>query len=185
MIAEHERGALNTREHRSPSIIFSRRILLLLLLLASWSFGSRTFAALAKPGDVFPDLAAFGLDGKLPELKGKIVLVDFFASWCPPCHESFPAMEQLHRSYAEKGLVILAISVDTKKADLERFLKKHLVSFPIVRDGTGKLAGTLKIPAMPTSFLIGRDGKIRSVHEGFHGEKTRNQYISEIEDLLK
>lgn len=185
MIAEHERGTLYPREHRSPSILLSRKLLLLLLLLASSSFGSATFAALAKPGEVFPDLASFGLEGRLPELKGKIVLVDFFASWCPPCHQSFPVMEQLHKSYGEKGLVIVAISVDTKKADLERFLKKHVVSFPIVRDGTGKLAGTLKIPAMPTSFVIGRDGKIQSVHEGFHGEKTHNQYISEIESLLK
>jgi cytochrome c biogenesis protein CcmG, thiol:disulfide interchange protein DsbE len=155
-----------------------------LFLVVAFLINPAAGAASGKPGDVFPDLASFGLEGKLPEIKGKIVLIDFFASWCAPCHESFPAMEQVHRSFTEKGVVVVAISVDSKKADLDRFLKKHPVGFAILRDPAGKLAAELKIATMPTSFVLGRDGKIQSIHNGFHGEQTRKEYESEIERLL-
>src|SRR5437870_4845046 len=78
-----------------------------------------------KQGDAFPDLAQYGLEGALPELKGKVVLVDFFASWCGPCKESFPIMQELHQKYADKGLVIVAINLDKKREDMDDFLRNH------------------------------------------------------------
>jgi thiol-disulfide isomerase/thioredoxin len=146
---------------------------------------ARASAGPLKPGDSFPDLSAFGLEGTIPDAKGKVVLIDFFASWCTPCHESFPVMEELHKRFGEKGLVIVAVSVDKKKQDLERFLKKHSAAFAIARDPAGKLAAEVKIPTMPTSFIVDRQGVVRAVHRGFHGEETRKKYVSEIEELLK
>jgi thiol-disulfide isomerase/thioredoxin len=146
------------------------------------------FLALAAPlkeGDAFPDLTQFGLEGTVPDLHGKVVLVDFFASWCHPCQESFPAMEELYKQYSSKGLVIIAINVDKKKADMDDFLKTHPASFVILRDASNKLVSQVKIPTMPSSFLLDRDGKIHAFHRGFKGDETRKQYAEEIEALLK
>lgn len=138
-----------------------------------------------KPGDTFPELSKFGIEGALPDTKGKVVLVDFFASWCGPCKDSFPVMQELHRTYADKGLIIVGINLDKKKADMEEFLKRHPVDFSIVRDGANRLVSEIKIPTMPTSFLLDREGKVRSIHRGFKGAETGRNYAQEIEALLK
>lgn len=138
-----------------------------------------------KVGDALPDLKSFGLEGTLPaELDGKVVLLDFWASWCGPCKESFPVMEDLHKKYGQKGLVILAVNVDEDAGAMKDFLQAHAVTFPIVHDATKKLVGTANISSMPTSFVIGTDGKVFSIHKGFHGKETVKQYEAEIEKLL-
>jgi thiol-disulfide isomerase/thioredoxin len=138
-----------------------------------------------KPGDSFPDLTTYKLEGKLPDsLKGKVVLVDFWASWCAPCAKSFPAMEELQKRYPDR-VVVLAISVDEKAADMQGFLKKHPASFLVVRDAEHKLVAAVNAESMPTSFLVDTTGKVRFIHHGFHGEETRKQYLEEIESLLK
>jgi len=139
-----------------------------------------------KVSDALPDLGAQNLEGKLPDsLKGKVVLVDFWASWCVPCAESFPVMEKLHQSYKDQGLVIIAVSTDEKSNDMQKFLKKHPAAFVVVRDAAQKLVGLADASTMPTSFLIGRDGKIRHIHAGYRAKETPKQYTAEIEALLK
>jgi len=118
------------------------------------------------------------------ELKGKVVLLDFWASWCGPCKESFPVMEELHKKYADKGLVILAVNVDETAAAMKDFLKEHPATFAIVHDATKKLVGTANISSMPSSFVLGTDGKVVAVHKGFHGKDTVKEYETEIEKLL-
>ncbi len=144
-----------------------------------------TAPAALKVGDTLPDLTTFQLEGKLPaDLKGKIVLVDFWASWCLPCAESFPALDALQKKYGDK-LVVLAVNVDEKKANMDKFLAKHPVSFTIVRDAGQKLVAVAEPQTMPTSFILDGEGKVRFTHKGFHGEETRQQYVNEIESLLK
>ena len=138
-----------------------------------------------KVGDPFPILTQFQLDGPLPSpLKGKVVLVDFWASWCPPCKASFPVMADLHKRYASRGLVIIAVSVDENKSAVERFLKKNPTPFSVVRDSTQKLAATVDAQTLPASFLLDADGRVRFLHNGFK-EDTGKQYEKEIEMLLK
>jgi thiol-disulfide isomerase/thioredoxin len=138
-----------------------------------------------KVGDSFPDLGSFSLEGKLPDaLKGKVVLVDFWASWCGPCKESFPAMEELQTRFGPKGLVVLAVNLDDDADTMNDFLKKHPVTFTVVRDVKKKLVSTVNIKSMPSSFILSPDGKVASVHKGFHGQETRAQYTKEIEDLI-
>jgi len=138
-----------------------------------------------KEGDAFPDLSKFGLEGTLPDIKGKVVLVDFFASWCGPCKESFPAMNDLQKKYGEKGFVIIAINLDKKKSDMDDFVKSHPASFVIVRDGENKLVKEVKIATMPSSFVLDKEGKVKSAHHGFKGEESVKKYTEEIESLLK
>jgi thiol-disulfide isomerase/thioredoxin len=145
-----------------------------------------TSAARLKPGDSFPELAKYNLEGKLPdELHGKVVLVDFWASWCGPCQASFPVLEELNKHYAAQGLVILAVSVDEKKSDMDDFLAKHPVSFTVIRDAGQKLVAAADISSMPTSFILDGDGRVRWLHNGFKGAATAREYQKEIEELLK
>jgi thiol-disulfide isomerase/thioredoxin len=137
-----------------------------------------------KTGEAFPDLGAFGLEGALPDLKGKVVLVDFWASWCGPCKESFPAMNELQKEFAGKSVVILAINVDENKADMEAFLKEHPATFAVVRDAKQKLVDKVEIGTMPSSFILDTEGKVRATHSGYEGAATKKLYQSELGKLL-
>ena len=144
-----------------------------------------TAQAALKVGDTLPDLASFKLEGKLPDaLKGKIIVVDFWASWCAPCAKSFPVLDELQKKYADR-VVVLAVNVDEKKSKMDAFLAKHTVAFTIVRDAEQKLVAAVEPATMPTSFILDATGKVRFLHNGFHGEDTRKEYLSEIESLLK
>ena len=139
-----------------------------------------------KEGDRLHALNSFNLEGKLPDkLKGQVILLDFWASWCGPCKKSFPAMQDLHTQYAAQGLTIIAVSVDENSEDMKRFLKAANVSFSTLRDGGQKLVAVADVATMPTSFLIDRAGKIRFLHKGFLGNETVEQYHDEIKRLLK
>jgi len=124
-----------------------------MLLLALTSSDS-----IATPADELLDL---GL------LKGRVVYVDFWASWCAPCRESFPWMNRLQQELGPKGLVIVAVNVDRERAEAERFVHEHPPRFRIVFDADGSLPEKFGVQGMPTSFLIDRDGHIRSRHDGF------------------
>ena len=152
--------------------------------IAALLFTAALADAAVNVGDRFPAFDKAGVRN-VPETKGKGVLVDFWASWCAPCRESFPAMDRLYQKYRTRGFVIVAVNVDDNIDDMKDFLGGNEVSFPVVRDGEQKLVATAEVETMPTSFLIGRDGKVTSVHNGFHGSDTEEQLTEEIERLLK
>ena len=159
---------------------------LALTLVLMLALAGNALAGGIKTGESFPDLTGFKLEGKLPDAtKGKVVLVDFWASWCEPCKQSFPVMEELHKHYADRGLVIIAVNVDENRADMEAFLKKNTATFVVVRDPNQKLVEKAGIATMPSSFLIDREGKVRFTHTGFRGAETKKKYEEEIESLLK
>ena len=145
------------------------------------SMGSH--AAELKSGDTFPNLGEYSLEGTIPDLKGKVVLVDLWASWCGPCKKAFPVMKELHEKFSDKGLVIVAVSLDENKKDMDDFLKKSPVPFLILRDASGKLAERLGVSGIPASFIVGKDGKLSSSHTGFSGEESRRNYLKEISKL--
>ena len=147
-------------------------------------FATGAIAANWSEGDRLPDLEAFTLEGEIPDLEGRVVLVDFWASWCAPCKASFPALDEIEAPYRDQGLVVLGVNVDTDSKAFEKFMKRMKPGFSIVRDSSQKVVADAGVETMPSSFLVGRDGVIRSVHSGYHGNKTREQYIEEIELLL-
>jgi cytochrome c biogenesis protein CcmG/thiol:disulfide interchange protein DsbE len=105
-------------------------------------------------------------------LQGKVVYVDFWASWCPPCRASFPWMNRMAARYKKKGLEVVTINLDRKhKAALE-FLDEMNNKLPVVYDSTGALARMFQIDAMPTSFLYERNGVLHSRHQGFSPADT-------------
>lgn len=124
---------------------------------------------------------ADGLD--LSAYKGKVVYLDFWASWCTPCRLSFPWMSQLQSLYGRDGLVVIGVNVDHDRAPADEFLAANRGTFQIVYDPHGALASKYDVKGMPTSFLIGRDGKVRSVHPGFLPEREPS-YAADVKALL-
>jgi thiol-disulfide isomerase/thioredoxin len=84
-----------------------------------------SWAAGLQPGDTLPDLKSLQLEGTVPDLSGKVVHLDFWASWCVPCRKSFPVLENLHQTYGSKGYVLIGVSMDERQPDMDRFLKKN------------------------------------------------------------
>ena len=136
-----------------------------------------------KAKNVLPDLSTFGLEGTLPKLKGKVVYLDFWASWCAPCKASFPVLNRWHEQLGKKGFTVLGINVDETAAAMNAFLKKNQVSFPTVRDAAQKLVAAANVSTMPTSFLIDQQGVIQQVHTGFR-EKDAADLLAKINALL-
>lgn len=140
--------------------------------------------AALKEGDEFPSLLSAQLDGPLPVLRGKVVLLDFWASWCGPCKKSFPELEKLFKEYKERGFVLLGVNVDDDVVAMREFLKNHAVSFPVVHDKEHRLVRAAGVESMPTSYLVDRSGRIHSIHSGFLGEQTVLILKQEIEKLF-
>lgn len=140
-------------------------------------------AAALKAGDIPPPINMPDQHGKkvvLAELKGKVVLVDFWASWCGPCKQEMPVLEGLHKKYADQGLVIVGINIDNNPKKMNSFLKGTPVSFRIVHDPKITIAQRYEPSTMPSSYFIGRGGKLRYIHEGF-----RKKDAAEIEERVK
>ena len=104
----------------------------------------------------------------LAALRGKVVYVDFWASWCAPCRKSFPWMNGLQKRHAAEGLHIVAINLDEKREDAAAFLAQVPATFTIVYDPAGATAKAYRIKGMPSSALIGRDGQLLWMHTGFN-----------------
>jgi thiol-disulfide isomerase/thioredoxin len=123
-------------------------------------------------GQALPALVAPRLDGAAasiaPEsLRGKVVYVDFWASWCVPCRQSMPALDALQKKLGPSGFVVVGISKDVREADARRFLERVPVSFPLVLDEGDRLARAFGVKAMPSGYLADRRGIVREVHRGF------------------
>jgi thiol-disulfide isomerase/thioredoxin len=113
-----------------------------------------------------------------------VTLVDFWASWCAPCKASFPVMAKLQTEFAPRGFQVLAVGVDEKPAAATAFWKKLAPPFVGLHDRDHKFVAQVVPPTMPTSYLLDRTGKVRFVHEGFHGDESDRQLRKEIDTLL-
>ena len=123
--------------------------------------------------------AAFSVE----KYAGKVVVLDFWASWCVPCRRSFPWLNVMHEKYADEGLVIIGVNLDMERADAERFLGEYPAKFTILYDGNQELARQFEVVAMPSSYVIGRDGKLIARHMGFK-VRQQDEYESIIVEAL-
>lgn len=136
-----------------------------------------TGTALAVPGGPAPSCPLPALDGGKvidpAKLKGKVTYLDFWASWCGPCAQSFPFMNELHAELQKQGLEVVAVNLDEETSDAAEFLKSHPAQFTVVSDRESKCPALYDVKAMPTTYLIDRKGNIRHVHLGFRaGDKA-------------
>ncbi len=146
------------------------------------AFSHITFAAVSEAPAV--NLPALNGDVSLENLQGKVVYLDFWASWCKPCKKSFPWMRDMKAAYKDKGFEVVAVNLDKERELADAFLKKVDVNFIIAFDESGDTAAQYKLRAMPSSYLIGRDGKLYASHIGFR-EKDKSKMEHAIKQLLK
>jgi len=159
------------------------------VMLALWLLGGvATTAGAVEDGDPAPDFTALSLvEGetvKLSEYRGKVVYLDFWASWCPPCLTSLPQFNQLSEEFPASQFQMLAVNVDENPDKARKFLRKHPVRYPSAMDPKAKLPEKFGLKTMPTSYLIDRKGVVRYVHKGFRrGDLDRIR--SEIQKVLE
>jgi len=135
------------------------------------------------PNFKLPRLERSG-DIQLKSYRGKVVYVDFWASWCGPCRLSLPELNKLRKQYRKKGFEVIAINLDEDKDDAMEFLKEFPVAYPTARDVKGTTPDKYGLQGMPTAYLIDRKGKVSLVHEGF--KKTDSAELKhKIAALLK
>ena len=116
----------------------------------------------------------------LDSFKGKVVYLDFWASWCAPCRTSFPILNKLHEKLKGQGFEVVAINVDEDKTNAEKFLKEIPVNFTVLRDATGEWADKqYAVESMPTSYILDKQGVIQKVHKGFTSDD-----VAEIEHKI-
>lgn len=108
---------------------------------------------------------------KLSAMRGRVVYVDFWASWCGPCKQSFPWMNDMQAKYGAQGLTIVGINVDKKRADADAFLAGTPAKFTVAYDEKGTTPTAYKIKGMPSSYLVDRDGKVVATHVGFRDDE--------------
>ncbi len=151
------------------------------VVLAAFCFDATTALAV-EPGKKAPDFRAEKLEGDgtlgLSDYKGKVIYLDFWASWCAPCLKAVPAIEELRKEFPASKFQVLAVNVDKKTKKALKFLARHPVGYPSVADPKGDIPGRFGVEAMPSSYLIDQKGVVRYVHKGFRDgdlEEIRNE----------
>lgn len=142
-----------------------------LILIPLFALTALDISQAAEVGERAPSCQVKGLDGSgafdLAGRTGKVVYIDFWASWCGPCAESFPFLDQLHNDLKSRGFEVLGVNLDENPADAQTFLRKRPVGFTLASDPGGHCPRVYGVQAMPSSYLVDRQGVIREVHRGF------------------
>lgn len=174
-ITDYQRGL-------SPMLKSATTLLLSVICTFSISFSFAT-----NVGDAVPSFTANSLDGSktvdINQLEGKVVFVDFWASWCTPCLKSLPEFEKLQTSFANQDVVVLAINLDEDPKSAEKFINKLNVTYDILADNTGQIPEAFGVSTMPSSYIIDKAGVIQYVHKGYKAGDV-DKIKSKIEQLL-
>jgi peroxiredoxin len=136
--------------------------------------------------DVAPDFVLKSIDGKnlrLNEYRGQVVLINFWASWCGPCRQEMPLLQQIDKRYRDAGFTVLGVNVEGKEGPAKEVAGKAGVSFPVLVDDGQKVSGMYKLESMPSSVIVDRDGVIRYIHAGYKpGDEAK--YIEVVKQLI-
>ena len=155
---------------------------LILLFTASVSYATSVKTSGKAPN--FTLKSRSGKNIKLSELRGQVVMLNFWASWCGPCRKEMPLLEKIHKKYKRLGFTLLGVNVEQDSKAAKKYLKKVKVSFPVLFDKTNKTSKLYNISAMPTTIIIDRSGNQRFIHKGYKAGYEKD-YIKQIKQLLR
>jgi peroxiredoxin len=162
-------------------------VALVLLLAMTALLGPRSADALPAAGKPAPDFVLKSDSGRnirLSELKGEVVLVNFWASWCAPCRQELPLLNRMYNQYRGAGFKLLAVNVDEDRKNAEAMLRRLELKFPTLFDGSKNVARLYQVDTMPTTVLIDRDGRVRYTHRGYY-DGSEKKYEQQLRELLK
>ena len=169
VVGEMTKVALHWGRKATWHVLFA----LLFVLGAAWIALNRIPAsagddpqALPRKGFVAPDFTLEALDGQtivLSELRGEVVLINFWATWCPPCREEMPAMQKVYEQYRDQGFQVLAISLDVQHAQVPAFVEEKGLTYPVMMDRDGTVSDLYQILSLPTTFFVDRSGVIQKI----------------------
>ena len=157
---------------------------LLLCLAAALPWPARAAAVLGQPA---PDFALRSLDGhnlRLSELRGEVVMVNFWATWCGPCREEMPLLNQIYGSYHGIGFELLGVNIDDSSDRAAEMVRTLGVRFPVLFDADKSVSRLYDISTMPMTLLIGRDGTVRYIDQGYEAGRE-STYVDQVRALLK
>ena len=171
---------------RTSGFSFTRRRLQTLLLGALIGIASLATASSSAPATDFTLPARSGGTGSLSQFKGQVVMINFWASWCKPCRDEMPLLEDIYKKYKPMGFTMLAVNVepDTKAADAWLGKLAKPVSFPIAYDVDSKVSKLYKVETMPSTVIVDRKGNVRALHRGYKAG-DENFYLTQIRTMLK
>lgn len=164
-------------------VIIRSSLAALFIFISVLFSGCTERSASSAPDGFAPDFTLQDLDGKtvsLSDFKGKVVVVDFWATWCPPCRASIPGLERIHREYSQKGVVLLAVSLDDGGWDyVKSFQQEYGMSYRVLK-GTEEVASRYMVRSIPMIVLVGRDGKVQKRLLGFGAEEELEKEIKSV-----
>lgn len=134
-----------------------------------------------------PDFTLKSMSGsnvKLSELRGKVVMVNFWASWCGPCRQEMPHLDSLYKRYNKLGFVLLGVNVEEDSSKAAKMMEDMGVSFPVLFDTRNEVSKKYDVVAMPSTVLIDRDGNVRFVHKGYKPGYEAD-YQTQVRGLLR
>lgn len=134
-----------------------------------------------------PDFTLKSNQGKnlrLADLRGQVVMLNFWASWCGPCRQEMPLLDELYGRYNPTGFVLLGVNVDADPQEADKLLSEIPVSFPVLYDTNSKVSESYKVDAMPTTIFIDRDGKLRYLHRGYK-PGDEDEYRKIVKELIR
>lgn len=155
----------------------------IVLAIALSFFGAPPKNPIGKKAIDFTLPSVTGESIALQGFRGKVVLLNFWATWCAPCREELPELMQLQEQFRKRGLVVVAVTVDHELENVRNFLKKHGITLPALWDRRQKVAEAYAVEKMPSSYLIDRNGVLRFVHRGYSPDELK-RIVMEIDELL-
>src|SRR5690625_241885 len=178
------------KRHKKRNRLIYRTVILLVLLSAiifAIVTNLQADNTVYRVGDQAPDFQLPQINKynesetiQLSDLRGKGVMLNFWATWCKPCEREMPYMQELYPVYKERGIEIVAVSLDSTELVVDRFIDKYDLTFPIPHDKTGEVRDLYKIGPIPSSIFINPDGKIHRVVNGALSLESLESYFKEI-----
>ncbi len=162
------------------------KMMLRTLMILTLGLGGSTVVAVEPDQDV-PDFTLKAMTGeniRLEELRGQVVLINFWASWCGPCRQEMPILQKIHDRYEPLGFTVLGVNVDEEPAKANRIVERLKLDFPLLLDSKQEVSEAYDVNAMPFTVLVDRSGVVRYVHRGYKpGDESH--YVNKLKPLLR
>ena len=161
---------------------FFKRCTMAAIVIASTAFAASGDAS--GPAPAFALTALSGQQGALSQYKGQVVMVNFWATWCGPCQQEMPLLDQMYKKYKPAGFTLIGVNVDKEAPAVKELLARKPVSFPVLLDPANQVSKAYHVDEMPSSVIIDRKGDIRYIHRGYR-PGDENEYQDRIRQLIR